>query len=82
MCTVYARTASGLRKQTFVKMFLIAAKILVLVVFVFYSYGHRNPQGLAWHPETGDLYASEHGPSGESGLGGNDEINRISAQII
>lgn len=42
-----------------------------------YSYGHRNPQGLAWHPETGDLYASEHGPSGEFGLGGNDEINRI-----
>ncbi|MCH7535922.1 MAG: PQQ-dependent sugar dehydrogenase [Bacteroidetes bacterium] len=23
--------------------------------------GHRNPQGLAWHPETGELYASEHG---------------------
>ncbi|MFW6052630.1 MAG: PQQ-dependent sugar dehydrogenase [Desulfosalsimonas sp.] len=42
-----------------------------------YSYGHRNPQGLAWHPETGDLYVSEHGPSGEFGLGGNDEINRI-----
>lgn len=42
-----------------------------------YSYGHRNVQGLAWHPETGDLYASEHGPSGEFGLGGNDEINRI-----
>ncbi|MFP3984308.1 MAG: PQQ-dependent sugar dehydrogenase [Desulfurivibrionaceae bacterium] len=42
-----------------------------------YSFGHRNPQGLAWHPETGDLYASEHGPSGEFGLGGNDEINLI-----
>ncbi|MFO7875373.1 MAG: PQQ-dependent sugar dehydrogenase [Desulfovermiculus sp.] len=42
-----------------------------------YSYGHRNPQGLAWHPETGDLYASEHGPSGEFGLYGNDEINQI-----
>ncbi len=36
-----------------------------------YSYGHRNPQGLAWHPETGQLYATEHGP------GGNDEVNRI-----
>jgi len=36
-----------------------------------YSLGHRNPQGLAWHPETGDLYASEHGPSRM------DEVNLI-----
>jgi glucose/arabinose dehydrogenase len=36
-----------------------------------YSYGHRNPQGLDWHPATGDLWASEHGASG------NDEINVI-----
>jgi aldose sugar dehydrogenase len=36
-----------------------------------YSYGHRNIQGLAWHPLTGDLYASEHG------LEGDDEINII-----
>jgi glucose/arabinose dehydrogenase len=36
-----------------------------------YSYGHRNPQGLDWHPVTGDLWASEHGNSG------NDEINVI-----
>ena len=27
-----------------------------------YSRGHRNPQGLAWHPVTKELYASEHGP--------------------
>lgn len=38
-----------------------------------YSLGHRNPQGLAWHPETGELYASEHGQSAH------DEINRIEA---
>ena len=38
-----------------------------------YSYGHRNPQGLAWHPTTGQLYATEHGPSG------NDELNLIEA---
>ena len=38
-----------------------------------YSYGHRNPQGLAWHPETGQLYATEHGPQA------NDEINLIEA---
>jgi glucose/arabinose dehydrogenase len=36
-----------------------------------YSYGHRNIQGLAWHPMTEKLYATEHGPSG------NDEINII-----
>lgn len=36
-----------------------------------YSYGHRNPQGLAWHPVTGDLYASEHGPRSM------DEVNLI-----
>jgi quinoprotein glucose dehydrogenase len=42
-----------------------------------YSYGHRNPQGLAWHPETGDLFVSEHGPSGEFGLRAYDEINVI-----
>ncbi|WP_209811190.1 PQQ-dependent sugar dehydrogenase [Ammoniphilus resinae] len=36
-----------------------------------YSYGHRNPQGLAWHPDTGQLYASEHGQSAH------DEINLI-----
>ncbi len=36
-----------------------------------YSYGHRNAQGLTWHPESGQLYATEHGPSG------NDEVNLI-----
>lgn len=39
-----------------------------------YSYGHRNPQGLAWDNE-GKLWATEHGPSGaQSGF---DEINLI-----
>ena len=36
-----------------------------------YSYGHRNPQGLAWHPISKQLFASEHGPTR------NDEINII-----
>jgi aldose sugar dehydrogenase len=36
-----------------------------------WSYGHRNVQGLAIHPETGDLWADEHGPQG------GDEVNRI-----
>ena len=40
-----------------------------------FTYGHRNPQGLAWHPETGALFASEHGPTGERGWFGHDEVN-------
>jgi len=42
-----------------------------------WSYGHRNPQGLAWHPATGDLFISEHGPSGEYGVSAHDEINVV-----
>ncbi|RYY55892.1 MAG: PQQ-dependent sugar dehydrogenase [Chitinophagaceae bacterium] len=38
-----------------------------------YSYGHRNVQGLAWHPVTGDLWEAEFGPRG------GDEINRVQA---
>ncbi|NGM61821.1 PQQ-dependent sugar dehydrogenase [Sphingobacterium sp. SGG-5] len=38
-----------------------------------YSYGHRNVQGLAFHPETGDLWETEFGPRG------GDEVNRIVA---
>jgi glucose/arabinose dehydrogenase len=41
-----------------------------------YSYGHRNPQGLAWS-QNGQLFATEHGRSGiKSGL---DEVNLIKA---
>ena len=40
-----------------------------------FSYGHRNPQGLAWN-ENGILISSEHGPSGEKGYA-HDEINVI-----
>ena len=36
-----------------------------------WSYGHRNPQGLLVHPETGELWADEHGPQG------GDELNLI-----
>ena len=36
-----------------------------------YSYGHRNLQGLAVHPETGALWETEHGPQG------GDELNLI-----
>lgn len=38
-----------------------------------YSYGHRNVQGLDFHPETGDLWNSEFGPRG------GDELNLVKA---
>ena len=36
-----------------------------------WSLGHRNPQGAALHPTTGDLWLVEHGPQG------GDELNRV-----
>ena len=36
-----------------------------------YSYGHRNPQGMAIHPETGAIWQHEHGPHG------GDELNLV-----
>ena len=36
-----------------------------------YSYGHRNPQGMAKNPVTGEIWAHEHGPQG------GDEINIV-----
>jgi aldose sugar dehydrogenase len=36
-----------------------------------WSYGHRNPQGLAWREETGELWSAEMGPRG------GDELNLI-----
>ena len=44
-----------------------------------YSLGHRNSQGLAWHPETGNLFISDHGPSGEDGLRAKDRIKAVEA---
>lgn len=36
-----------------------------------YTYGNRNPQGMAKHPTTGDIWIHEHGPRG------GDEINIV-----
>lgn len=36
-----------------------------------WSYGHRNVQGAALHPDTGELWTTEHGPKG------GDELNRV-----
>jgi aldose sugar dehydrogenase len=38
-----------------------------------YSIGHRNAQGISFHPQTGELWLSEMGPKG------GDELNRIEA---
>ncbi|MDE2968731.1 MAG: PQQ-dependent sugar dehydrogenase [Chloroflexota bacterium] len=38
-----------------------------------FTLGHRNPQGIDWHPDTGDPFITEHGPSD------NDEINVLVA---
>ena len=36
-----------------------------------FTYGHRNPYGLAFHPQTGELWESEFGPAG------GDELNLL-----
>ena len=38
-----------------------------------YSYGHRNPQGMALNPGSGEIWTHEHGPRG------GDELNVIRA---
>lgn len=40
-----------------------------------WTYGHRNPQGAALHPDTGELWVNEHGPQG------GDELNRVRAGL-
>ncbi len=41
------------------------------IIDAIYSYGHRNPQGIFLHPESGMIWTNEHGPKG------GDEINII-----
>jgi glucose/arabinose dehydrogenase len=45
-----------------------------------WTLGNRNPQGFDWQPGTGELFSTEHGPSGEAKGGkatGGDEFNHI-----
>lgn len=42
-----------------------------------WTLGHRNPQGIAWHPLSGLLFSTEHGPSTFDGPAGGDEVNLI-----
>lgn len=45
------------------------------IIATIYSYGHRNPQGLALNPTSGQIWAHEHGPRG------GDEVNIIRPTI-
>jgi aldose sugar dehydrogenase len=38
-----------------------------------FTWGHRNPQSIGFHPETGELWLADHGPKG------GDEINLLEA---
>ena len=47
-----------------------------------WTYGHRNAQGMAWQPETGLMFQTEHGPSLIDGVSlfkrsGGDEVNIV-----
>lgn len=42
-----------------------------------YALGLRNTQGFDWHPENGQMYATDHGPSIFDGPAGGDELNII-----
>ena len=47
-----------------------------------WSYGHRNAQGMDFHPETGAMFQTEHGPSLIDGVSlfkrsGGDEVNLV-----
>lgn len=89
---LYASTGDAFQRQEAQQLASLAGKILRLnddgsvpadnpfgATSLVYSYGHRNPQGLAFEPTTGALFETEHGPSGEVGIGAHDEVNRIVA---
>ncbi len=44
-----------------------------------FSYGHRNPQGFDWYPQSLVMFETEHGPSTYDGPPGGDEVNVIEA---
>lgn len=86
---LYVSAGDALQKNSAQDITSLAGKILRLNLdgtipsdnpfpnsYVF-SYGHRNVQGFDWHPITGKMYASEHGPSLIDGPPGGDEVNLI-----
>lgn len=88
---LYVSTGDGVEKEQAQNVDSLAGKFLRInpdgsipsdnpfVGSPVYTLGHRNPQGFDWHPITGELYATEHGPSIFDGPAGGDEINLIRA---
>jgi glucose/arabinose dehydrogenase len=75
-----AQDVSSLAGKNYVSIRMaVFRRIILSPIPPVYSLGHRNPQGLDWDPDTGLLYATEHGPSGFDGAPGGDEINLIQA---
>jgi len=86
---LYVSTGDALQKNSAQDVTSLAGKILRMNLdgstpsdnpypnSLVYSYGHRNVQGFDWHPRTGQMYATEHGPSLFDGPPGGDEVNRI-----
>ncbi|MEN3047907.1 MAG: PQQ-dependent sugar dehydrogenase [Candidatus Caldarchaeales archaeon] len=86
---VYATTGDAARPELSQRLDSLAGKVLRFRPdgsapadnpfrgSVVYSYGHRNPQGIAWSPRHGRLFATEHGPTGEFGRFAHDELNLI-----
>lgn len=86
---LYVSTGDALQKNSAQDVTSLAGKILRMNLdgttpsdnpfpnSLVYSYGHRNVQGFDWHLTTGQMYATEHGPSLFDGPPGGDEVNRI-----
>ncbi|MCS7127311.1 MAG: PQQ-dependent sugar dehydrogenase [Thaumarchaeota archaeon] len=86
---VYATTGDAARPELSQRLDSLAGKVLRFRPdgsapsdnpfrgSIVYSYGHRNPQGIAWSPKRGRLFATEHGPTGEFGRFAHDELNLI-----
>lgn len=88
---LYLSTGDALEKDTAQDLSLLSGKILRINLdgsvptdnpfpnSLVYSYGHRNAQGFDWHPVSGAMVATEHGPSLIDGPAGGDEVNFIQA---
>ncbi|OGG05064.1 hypothetical protein A2Z33_07330 [Candidatus Gottesmanbacteria bacterium RBG_16_52_11] len=86
---LYISSGDGSVRQNAQNMSLLSGKILRLETegsvpgdnpfagSPVYALGFRNVQGLAWDRRTGNLWATDHGPSGFDGPGGGDEINLV-----
>lgn len=79
---LYMTTGDAGRRELSQNLNSLAGKVLRLTLdgrpapgnpfsSLIFSYGHRNPQGIVFHPTTGQLYSAEHGPQD------NDEVNEL-----